>query len=493
MTCENTPYDAIPYPGTVVRNTAPPHLALCSLWHGGPRPPIKEYRFMELGCGEGANLLPLAFYNPDSTFIGIDNSEAELHRAEQGARFLGLKNIQLIHGDIRELSPREVSPADYIVAHGLYSWVSEDVRQALLNFCRQALAPNGLAYISYNAQPGWANRRIVRETLLRSTAVREASIEDKAARAIEVATQLLQDLPSNNYAFGVLLAEELERVRGSKPGYVFHEYLTEFNDGFWFRDFVDQARSHGLAYVADAQFGRWEGHVPDEIKTPLAERGLEQMEREEAADLLGHRYFRASILCRTDAERTTLALDDLFEELYVAASLSAESDPFDLTDGLSERFSGNNQAAVTLEASITKAAAVLLASQWPDSMAFETLFAKAVALLNEHQYQNSDNPRALLQDDLITLFQAGQIELSLQQVATQQGGQQAHKLARYEAAHREALTTPHHMQLPFDAQVMALVRTLNGTKSLPEIQREFSDDYVQQTLRTLQRWGLTQA
>jgi SAM-dependent methyltransferase len=283
-------------------------------------------------------LLPLSFYDPESTFIGIDNSRAELDRAREGARCLGLENIRFVLKDVRDLGPTDFAPCDYVIAHGLYSWVPENARDAILTFCRRSLTPSGLAYISYNAQPGWALRRLVRETFLRARSVREAAVENKAEKAIEVANYLLENMPYRDYAFAVLLAEELERVRDGKPGYVFHEYLAEVNKGFWLRDFVERVRRMGLEYVADAQFCRWEGNVSEELKAALAKRDIDSIEHEEVADLLGNRYFRASILCRSGAPRESTSHRKLLEEVHIATSLCAKSDPFEPTEGVVERF-----------------------------------------------------------------------------------------------------------------------------------------------------------
>jgi O-methyltransferase involved in polyketide biosynthesis len=254
------------------------------------------FHLTELGCGDGANLLALAFYKPESTFIGIDSSAAAIHRAHESARCLGLENIQFVQKDVRTLEQADLRLSDYIVAHGLYSWVPEKAREAILTFCQNNLTLSGLAYISYNAQPGWSMRTLVRDTLLRARSVREAAVEDKAARAVDVATQLLEHLPARDYAFGALLAEELARVRNGNPGYVFHEYLAEINEGFWLRDFVAHAQRHGLDYVTDAQDCRWEGQNPQALRSSLAERDLDSIEQAETVDLLCHRYFRASIL-----------------------------------------------------------------------------------------------------------------------------------------------------------------------------------------------------
>lgn len=477
----------------MVPNTSPSHLTVCSLWHHGPRPPLQHFRLTELGCGDGANLLPLAFYDSGSNFIGIDSSKVELDRAHEGVRCLGLENIHLVLKDVRELGPMDFASSDYVIAHGLYSWVPEDVRDAILTFCRQSLTPPGLAYISYNAQPGWATRRLVRETLLRARSVREAAVEDKAEKAIEVATNLLEDLPSRDYAFSVLLAEELERVRNGKPGYVFHEYLADVNEGFWLREFVERARRNGLDYVADGQFCRWEGHVSAELKAALAKRDLDRIEQEEATDLLGNRYFRASILCLADAPRESTSHRELLEEVHIATSLCAKSDPFEPTEGVVERFLSKDGPEVTLDASITKAAVVLLAAQWPKGMRLETLYLQASKLLASNGCEVPTGARSQLSDELMTLFEAGQIDLRLREPAYHTEipeYPQAHALARFEAEHREALTTPYHLPLPFEPQALALVSALDGFQSRAELGRAFGEELVGQTLNVLVRWGL---
>jgi SAM-dependent methyltransferase len=468
---------------------------MCSRWEYLLFAPLCSLRLAELGCGDGSNLLSLAFYDPGSTFIGIDSSCAQLDSARNSAERLGLRNIHFVQADVRDLDPAKYSPCDFVIAHGLYSWVPDNARDAILNFCRQALAPSGLAYISYNAQPGWATRRLVRETLLRSRAVREAPIQDKGTRAIEVAAQLLADLPSQEYASAVVLADELERVRQGKPYYVFHEYLAEVNDGFWLGEFVDRARRHGLDYVTDAMFCRWEGHIPELLKSALAKRDLDRIEQEEAADLLCHRYFRASILCRADAPRLPGCRQHLLGEVYIATSLSAQTDPFNLTDGVVERFHGTGGPEITLNASITKAAAILLAAQWPIGMRLGALYRKAAGLLAGHGIAVAANAQTQLSDDLITLFEAGQVDLRLREPTHQTDVPdypQAHALARFEAGHRDALTTPYHQPLPFEPQSLTLVRDVDGSRSRVELGRAFGEELVDRTLETLARWGLLQ-
>ena len=486
-------YDKVPYKGLIIPNSFPGHLALCNMWHNGRHSPLQRFHLTELGCGDGANLLPIAFYHPDSTFIGIDNAESGLSRAREGARQIGLQNIQFMQKDICEIEQAEIVQCDYIIAHGLYSWVSDDIREAILQFCRNGLSATGLAFISYNAQPGWASRGLVRDILLRSASVQQAAIEDKATKAIEVATELLQAMPSRDYAYAVLLAEELERVRDGKPFYIFHEYLEEFNEGFWLRDFVQRARQNDLNYVCDAQFSQWEGQIPKELRSTLSQCDLDPIEQEETADLLCNRYFHASILCRDDAPRELRSHQQLLEDVYIASSLGAESDPFDLTDGVVELFIGVQGQEITLDVSITKAAVVLLAAQWPAGMKLKTLLQKASKLLGEHGCEVLDESQTQLVGELITLFEAGAINLRLKEPNCNLSVSEypkIHALARYEIGNSEALTTPYHLPLTLNMQILEVARVMDGSKSKNEIKQLFGEEIVYKSIETLGRWGL---
>jgi methyltransferase-like protein len=401
--------------------------------------------------------------------------------------------LEFLHKDIRDFEPATVPRSDYIVAHGLYSWVPEDARQAILRFCRHNLNPSGLAYISYNAQPGWATRNLVRETLLRSPSVREAPLARKAEKAIQVAANLLEDLPSRDYAAAVLLAYELERVRDGAPFYVLHEYLAETNQGFWLGEFVEAARRLGLDYIADAQFCRWEGRVSPELRARLARRSPDQVQQEETADLLGDRYFRASILCRADAPHGQSSRDELWDQVHIATSLRAISDQLDLAEGTIERFSGTGGVEISLQASITKAAVALLCAQWPRGSTLQQIHEHATRLLNQYGFPVQAGSGSQLREDLTTLFEAGQIDLRLCEPEYDMSIPDypaAHALARFEAVHRTALSTPFHLPIPFEPAAMVLIRGLDGRRSQTELSRDCGERLTGETLPVLARWGL---
>ena len=164
----------------------------------------------------------------------------------------------------------------------------------------------------------------------------------------------MADLSSREYAYSALLAEELERVRDGEPFYVFHEYLEDYNEGFWLRDFVERARKFGLDYIGDAQFCRWEGQIPKELQHMLSQRDLDPIEQEETADLLCNRYFHASILCGGDTMQKSVSHSEILEQTYIATALRADSDPFDLSDGVVERFIGTHGQEISLKLRLTR-------------------------------------------------------------------------------------------------------------------------------------------
>src|SRR5450631_3931583 len=137
-------YDELPYRCLPIEWTAPERLVLASLLHGGPRPPLNTYRVLELGCGNGANLLPLAHFRRHATFVGLDGAESQIRIAEARRSALKISNLEFVHADFLEADQMLSGEFDYILAHGVFSWVPDQVRDALLRLCARRLRPGGL-------------------------------------------------------------------------------------------------------------------------------------------------------------------------------------------------------------------------------------------------------------------------------------------------------------------------------------------------------------
>ncbi|MBN2716918.1 MAG: methyltransferase domain-containing protein [Deltaproteobacteria bacterium] len=488
-------YDEVPYVCQAIPNTNPCHLALCSMWAGGPRAPIDSYRVMELGCGDGTNLIALAFYHPNSTFVGVDGSSVQIEMARTCAAALKLSNIRFEDADILELEQYNFSHFDYIIAHGVFSWVPENVRTAIFEFCQQKLSRNGLAYISYNTMPGWAMRGVVRDALLRNKMVRIATVRQKAEVAIDVAHKLREELPDCENAYSALLDSELKRVPECTPSYILHEYLEPYNTPFWFRDFVHRAQSHDLAYIIDAQFCRKEGQS-NSASLSEAYGKTNSIEQEERIDVLHQRYFRASILCRKEARQSArqqpLDSTQILHNVFLAAFFTTDSDPFILRDDVPEYLEG--ESTVMLDESITKAALLILSRNWPHGKSFGELYEESLDFLKQHDCQPKKDALKILEKEILTMFKAGQIEFRLSSyqhhMDTIQGADKMPKatpLAQIESETKDMLTSAYHssvLLVPHDKEVIQLADGTRSEKEISSIHPEF-----EQRLQVLRHWG----
>ena len=146
-------YDRVPYPGYPYAQTDPDRLATLATLFGLEPPALETCRVLELGCGDAANLVSLAVSYPDASFLGVDAAQGAVARARALVAALGLTNVALEAGALERMQP---SPGgfDYVIAHGVYSWVAPPVRDRLLALCRSALSAHGVAYVSYDALPG---------------------------------------------------------------------------------------------------------------------------------------------------------------------------------------------------------------------------------------------------------------------------------------------------------------------------------------------------
>src|ERR1700742_1272227 len=155
------PYDEIAYPSYPFPQTHPDRLATLATLFGLQPAPIDKCRVLEIGCGDGANLIPMALMLPESEFVGVDLAAHPVAKGQKMAGALGLRNVTLQQLDIADLSA-SFGQFDYVIAHGVYSWVPAEVRDQLLAICKANLSPQGVAYVSYNAYPGSHLREMIR-------------------------------------------------------------------------------------------------------------------------------------------------------------------------------------------------------------------------------------------------------------------------------------------------------------------------------------------
>src|SRR5262245_8757143 len=160
-----TSYDVVPYESNVFSQSHPDRLATIATLLGMRPAPVTDCRVLELGCASGGNVIPMAVSLPGSRFVGIDLSSRQIEMGRRTVESLALTNLDLKQFDIRNLT-KDVGQFDYIICHGVFSWVPREVQDKILEVCAQNLSPRGVAYVSYNTYPGWHMRGLIRDMML---------------------------------------------------------------------------------------------------------------------------------------------------------------------------------------------------------------------------------------------------------------------------------------------------------------------------------------
>ena len=312
-------YDDVPYPTDVQDQTHPDRMHVVGALFGLTPAPVDACRVLEVGCGTGRNLLSLAYCCPRSTFVGIDLAEHPVARGTHDIQKIGLSNISLHVRDLTQLDP-DFGEFDYIIAHGLYAWVPEFVRDGLLRLCAQHLAPEGMAFISYNAMPGGHLRKLVRDLMLYHT--RDIQDPDERVRQAENIVEFASKSTLQNDYYRVLLQHRLETMSG---GYaLFHDDLAECYEPVYFDQFIAHAERRGLTYVGEADFFEMSDTMyPANVRQSLDEfsRG-DRIRREQYLDFLSNRGFRQTLLCRREAAPKEKASPKKIRSFHVSTLLT---------------------------------------------------------------------------------------------------------------------------------------------------------------------------
>jgi 2-polyprenyl-3-methyl-5-hydroxy-6-metoxy-1,4-benzoquinol methylase len=158
-------YDEVPYQSYPYSVSQPENLKTIGLLFGMNAPEVETARVLELGCAEGGNLIPIAARYPKASFVGVDLSKVQIDAGNVHIKSLGLKNIEHKNCSITDIDEK-FGKFDYIVCHGVISWVPDFVRKKILEVSSQNLSENGIAYISYNTLPGWNMIRTIRDMML---------------------------------------------------------------------------------------------------------------------------------------------------------------------------------------------------------------------------------------------------------------------------------------------------------------------------------------
>jgi SAM-dependent methyltransferase len=322
-----TPYDEVRYSNFPYAQTHPDRLATVAMLHGlSPADPA-SCRVLELGCGAGGNLMAMATATPGIRAVGVDLAAGPVEEGRRAVAAVGLENVDLRQGDVCDLTAGELGEFDYVIAHGVYAWVPAPVRDAVMAAVRSHLAPRGVAYVSYNANPGGYFRRVMRDAGLWYA----RDVEDPLARvgkAQELYSFLLENRANDGDAWGSVLANALPLLMAGPNYRLVHDDLGEHWDPVWVSDFAAHAGRHGLEFLGDADLRQLlPGRVPEEVEAGLRTlAGGDRVAYEQHVDLLLCVFFRQSLLCHAGTAIDTELDPERMRGLAFAAR-PGEADP----------------------------------------------------------------------------------------------------------------------------------------------------------------------
>jgi SAM-dependent methyltransferase len=452
----------VPYPGHPFAQTHPDRLATVATLFGLQPAQPHACRLLELGCGDGGNLVPMAYALPGSAFTGIDLSGTAIARARELSAELGLANLRLEHADLAAL---ELGEFDYVVAHGVYSWVAPPDRDALLAACRAHLAPQGVAYVSYDVLPGGHLREITRQMLrwhLRDVAEPEERIAQARALLSAVAAA-----GSDGDELRQRLAWQAEWALAQSDPSLFHDELADHHEAVLFADFADHAARHGLRFLAEADVF--------EMQASALPPGLAggTIEREQYLDFFKGRMFRQTLLCRGEAEPREPAAA-VVRSMLAAAPLRPDGE---VGPGRTT-FRAPRGTTLTTDDTSVKAALLRLGEAWPAAVPVAELGGDAVGEM------------------LLRAYAAGLVHLHLwaPPIATAPSERPlAAAPARAQAARGGRITTLRHAEVDVPDELgRRLITLLDGTRDRAALLRELGRpaDELERSLQGLAALGL---
>jgi methyltransferase-like protein len=371
-------YDATPYTSDAFPQSAPGQLAAIAHLFGLESRDVASARVLEIGCAAGGNIIPFAVTHSNARAVGIDLSQVQIDIGRARAEALGIVNLQLAAGDIARMDLAALGQFDYIIAHGVYSWVPENVQDAILSAFRTLLAPEGIAYVSYNTYPGWKTKEVLRDAMLLASG--DSTSPDDKARAARGMADFLGEVAPAGGVLARVIAESRVFSESFGDSYLLHDELEMYNAPCYFYEMLQRAGSHGLAFLGEAHP---ESMLPGNHGPKVAEYLKEkcsgvQVLIEQYLDFVTNRMFRESLFVH--AERAPQISYDLhggrYEHLHFAACVPPVDGPTRMDNSRQEYEESDGSKLFTNDPGI-KAALDALSARWPWTMSRQELIADA--------------------------------------------------------------------------------------------------------------------
>lgn len=474
-TAAGNSYDDVPYDSFAYPHTHPSRLATVATLFGLNPPDVTKCRVLELGCAAGGNLIPMAEAFPDAEFVGIDLSGRQIADGARVVRECGLTNVKLLHASITDVD-ESYGPFDYVLCHGVFSWVPPEVQEAVFDVCAKRLAPNGIAFVSYNTYPGWHMRGMIRD-MMRYHALRFEEPSQRIEQARALLDFLAQTTQRESGAYGVLLRSELDLLKTQSDHYLYHEQLEEHNQPLYFHEFISRAEPHGLRYLGESLVNTMlTGNFGPDVQKTLARLAPGQIQSEQYLDFVRNRTFRETLLVRAENAPNWEIVPERAYRLHVACGAKVVGKTGDPNSKSPTQFQSRSGMVISASGPVFKAAMLALIDAWPGAVAFGELLQLAAAKLG--RATSDEDRQALAMHVLNAHVSSDLIELHAAPVRfARTPGEKPVALvhARAGAARgRESVSSRRHETMKLNEMNRRLLPLLDGTRDRPALVAELT-------------------
>lgn len=314
------------------RELTPAILAYSGLTQGKRTPsPDTPLTYCELGSGMGLTTNLLAAANPNITFYATDFIPAHIAESRRLAAEAGTTNVHFFDQSFQEFVNEPSLPEfDVISLHGIYSWITIENRQAIVDFLRRKLKPGGLVYVSYNTL-GWATAMPMREMMYRFG----QSVGGSSPKRLNSALDFMDKLVETNARYFIAnpgLKPRLESIKKLDRSYLAHEYFNEAWTLMYHGDVATEFAEAKLSYLGSA-------HLLDHVDvinfTEPQQQLLRSVEdltlREMVRDFLTGQQFRRDIFVKGAATLTTREVQSSWMDQRFALSTYKADVPMKVT------------------------------------------------------------------------------------------------------------------------------------------------------------------
>jgi SAM-dependent methyltransferase len=331
---------------------APAHLNYVAVLNGyQPRSLDRPFTYCELGCGNGQTSTVLAAANPNGRFFACDINPTHVQTARRWVEVGQVENLTVLEASFDQMVGTDLPDFDFIVLHGVYSWINPSTRRAIIDFIQRKLNPGGLVYISYNCLPGWASLAPLQRLM---TELGSPELADTAARvkpSLEFLKQL-RDLKAGYFAANPSASQFVDRIAGQPRSYVAHEYFNRNWTLFYASDVAQEMQAAKLTYVGSATL--IENHRSVLMRQEAAALVAKQPTRERQEllkDFIINQRFRRDVFAKSTASLTVAEANRELERVAIGLFKPATEVAFQVKSPVGE-FKFDSQLLRTVVANL---------------------------------------------------------------------------------------------------------------------------------------------